>query len=358
MFHSAIRGTGEHASDSPIIKPFQGKSIGFVFVIILGLGGLAVAGVGLSGYLRAGTLSDLGQVNSIIMMASGGGGGILFLIVGIIGSVKNHNAARNQSVENRYNEIFALLDALQQALSDSTARYESIKQVMQEVKRKKIDIYAVYQLGDRRTQPIIRLLISLIHVDILRSLVKDKLVDLTGDNEMDGSPLYIACQPSVSPDLFQFILEQSSDEMLDKAPHEEGATSEFIDYTPLCLAIFTDQMDKAKALLERGAEPNLAYKGSYPIHFAIMQKNLEIVALLIQKGAPLYVPHPLSHTLLWCAADVGSREIYAFLLERGHPEDIKAAALLEKREEEARVTARYDRDRQTPHQTAELIELL
>ena len=63
--------------------------IGFAIVIILGLGGLAVAGIGLGGYLQTGFLSSLGQVNSIIMMAAGGGGGIAFLIIGIVGSVKN-----------------------------------------------------------------------------------------------------------------------------------------------------------------------------------------------------------------------------------------------------------------------------
>jgi len=55
----------------------------------VGIGGLAVAGVGAGGYFQAGALSNLGQVNAIIMMAAVGGGGLILLIVGIVSSVKN-----------------------------------------------------------------------------------------------------------------------------------------------------------------------------------------------------------------------------------------------------------------------------
>ncbi|MFC2049064.1 hypothetical protein ACFLR2_00100 [Chlamydiota bacterium] len=91
MDSSATRITGRHSFAPHVIKsePSQCKTIGFAIVIILGLGSLAVAGVGLGGYLPVGSLSSLGQVNSIIMMAAGGGGGIVFLTIGIVGSVKN-----------------------------------------------------------------------------------------------------------------------------------------------------------------------------------------------------------------------------------------------------------------------------
>ena len=104
MDSSATIRTGERSSDSHIVKnePSKGKTIGFAIVIILGLGGLAVAGVGLGGYLQAGSLSSLGQVNSIIMMAAGGGGGIVFLIIGIVGSVKNRQTSSHQ--QNDHNE--------------------------------------------------------------------------------------------------------------------------------------------------------------------------------------------------------------------------------------------------------------
>lgn len=69
--------------------PSKWKTLGFAIAIIVGISGFAVAGIGLIGYLKVGALSHLGQIDSITMMAAGGGGGIIFLITGIIGSVKN-----------------------------------------------------------------------------------------------------------------------------------------------------------------------------------------------------------------------------------------------------------------------------
>jgi len=104
MANSTSIRTEEHPSNLRIVKnePSKGKVIGFALVIILGLGGLVVAGVGLGGYLQAGSLSNLGQVNSMIMTAAGGVSGIIFLIVGIVGSVKNRQTNRHQ--QNDINE--------------------------------------------------------------------------------------------------------------------------------------------------------------------------------------------------------------------------------------------------------------
>src|SRR5262245_36929540 len=69
-------------------KPSKFKTLGFAVAIIFGIGGLAVASVGISGLLHRGFLTSLGQMNSIIMIATGGGGGIPLLIIGIVGFVK------------------------------------------------------------------------------------------------------------------------------------------------------------------------------------------------------------------------------------------------------------------------------
>ena len=58
----------------------KGRVIGFAIIIILSLGGLAVTGVGLGGFLQAGALKSLGQIKAVIMMASGCG--TLFLSLG------------------------------------------------------------------------------------------------------------------------------------------------------------------------------------------------------------------------------------------------------------------------------------
>lgn len=76
------------------------KAIGFAIVIILGVGGLAVAGAGVAGYLKVeslcfkiGSFSNLTQVNAIALMAGGSVVGATLLAIGIVGSVKNCDPA-------------------------------------------------------------------------------------------------------------------------------------------------------------------------------------------------------------------------------------------------------------------------
>ena len=70
------------------LPPSKWKTLGVALAIILGIGGLAVAGIGLSGYLQAGAFNSLSHAHSITMIAVGGIGGIAFLIMGIVGCVK------------------------------------------------------------------------------------------------------------------------------------------------------------------------------------------------------------------------------------------------------------------------------
>jgi hypothetical protein len=82
------------------------KTYGFIIAIIVGIGGLAVGGAGVAGYFHVGALSNLAQIDAIIMMAvggGGGGGGVILLIVGIVGTVKNRKAVHvpESNPENR-----------------------------------------------------------------------------------------------------------------------------------------------------------------------------------------------------------------------------------------------------------------
>jgi len=61
--------------------------LGFAIALIVGIGGLIVAGIGGGGLFHAGALSSLGQVNSVIMIIVGGAGGIPCLVIGIVGFV-------------------------------------------------------------------------------------------------------------------------------------------------------------------------------------------------------------------------------------------------------------------------------
>jgi hypothetical protein len=77
-------------------SPSKLKTYGFIIAIIVGVGGLAVGGAGVAGYFHVGALSNLAQIDAIIMMAVGGGGGVILLIVGIIGTVKNRQPVSHQ----------------------------------------------------------------------------------------------------------------------------------------------------------------------------------------------------------------------------------------------------------------------
>ena len=87
---SCIVRLGNSSCFHALKNPSPGcKTLGCALVIILGIGGMVIAGLGLRGYLQVGSLSDLSQVHAIITMGVGGAGGILFLIAGIVGLVKN-----------------------------------------------------------------------------------------------------------------------------------------------------------------------------------------------------------------------------------------------------------------------------
>lgn len=76
-------------------NPSKYNNLRFAVLIVLGIGGLAVAGIGVGGLLQAGSLSNLGQINSIVMVVIGGGGGIPPLIIGIIGFINTQTLKKN-----------------------------------------------------------------------------------------------------------------------------------------------------------------------------------------------------------------------------------------------------------------------
>jgi hypothetical protein len=83
-----------HVPTSP--PPSKLKTYGFAIAIIVGIGGLAVGANGLAGYFHVGALSNMAQVDAIIVMAAGGGGGTILLIIGVVGTVKNRQTSSHQ----------------------------------------------------------------------------------------------------------------------------------------------------------------------------------------------------------------------------------------------------------------------
>ena len=84
-------------SSNPLLKSC--KTYGFAIAIIIGIGGLAVGGVGAAGYF-GGAISNLNQVHAIIMMAAGGGGGAILLIIGVVGTIKNCKTSSGSSTHS------------------------------------------------------------------------------------------------------------------------------------------------------------------------------------------------------------------------------------------------------------------
>lgn len=88
--------TSHQGSSSPPLKSW--KSYGFAIAIITGIGGLAVGGVGAAWYF--GAISNLNQVEAIIMMAAGGGGGTGLFMVSMVGTVKSCKRGRRHPSVN------------------------------------------------------------------------------------------------------------------------------------------------------------------------------------------------------------------------------------------------------------------
>lgn len=112
-------------SHSINIPSSKWKTLGFAIVIILGIGGLAVAGVGLGGlgahqsWWQVGALNHLGQFHSIILMSAGSGIGIALLTIGISQSVKHHPQPKRTEVEE-FMELLSLTNSQSSTSKDAT----------------------------------------------------------------------------------------------------------------------------------------------------------------------------------------------------------------------------------------------
>ena len=125
-------GSGEL---TPMIKKqadvgnLEGKQVAkwqtplFIALVIIGMIGLGAAGAGFASFgahqswWSAGGLSNLSQMNTLIMMAAGGGGSLL-LVSGIVGLVKASQAKKQ--VQDDHLIAHAKLSELDQKLSDKS----------------------------------------------------------------------------------------------------------------------------------------------------------------------------------------------------------------------------------------------
>lgn len=103
-----------------------------------------------------------------------------------------------------------------------------------------------------------------------------------------------------------------------------GFTGSKIDYSQLTEAVLSGQYYRSRALLEKGADPDIAIVGKEAlVLLAAAQKNWDLVFLLIQYGAEPAVVDIHRRTLLHLAVLQGDKASVMKLLEIGLNRDFK-----------------------------------
>jgi hypothetical protein len=88
--------------------PRSFKTYFFTVATISAIVFLALGGIGVAGYFHVGVLSNMAQIDAIVMMALYGGAGAVLLIVGIVGLIKNRNATHIHRTETHIRNRDAL----------------------------------------------------------------------------------------------------------------------------------------------------------------------------------------------------------------------------------------------------------
>lgn len=98
---------------------------------------------------------------------------------------------------------------------------------------------------------------------------------------------------------------------------------------PLKLAIIKGNLDIVKLLIEKGANINVKYDlYNTPLHIAMINGNLEIVKLLIEKGADVNAKNETNDTPLHIAMIKGNHDIVKLLIEKGADINIENTKLI------------------------------
>ena len=93
-------------------------------------------------------------------------------------------------------------------------------------------------------------------------------------------------------------------------------------YVTLPQAAGRGDLEKVKEMLDKGADPNTAYLRHIALHEAADNNRIEIVSLLIDRGAQLDLISPSGHTALHEAVASGHVEIVRLLIDRGSKMDV------------------------------------
>ncbi len=97
---------------------------------------------------------------------------------------------------------------------------------------------------------------------------------------------------------------------------KETVTINYFTGSPLCMAICKGDVAVVKKFIEYGANVNEVSNGMTPLMFAARYNNVEILTLLVEKGANLKVKDEKGYTALKHAEISGAKEAVAFLEEK------------------------------------------
>uniref|UniRef100_UPI0033418814 ankyrin repeat domain-containing protein n=1 Tax=Castellaniella defragrans TaxID=75697 RepID=UPI0033418814 len=120
-----------------------------------------------------------------------------------------------------------------------------------------------------------------------------------------------------NPALTQAAREQSWQvfDLLRIAPGVQIDQPNRLDETPLMYLCILGQTDRARALIDAGAQVNRL--GWTPLHYAASKAQIDTARLLIERGAIVNAPGPDGTTPLMMAALSGKEPMVRLLLEQG-----------------------------------------
>jgi ankyrin repeat protein len=111
-------------------------------------------------------------------------------------------------------------------------------------------------------------------------------------------------------------------ELAAQYAQQDGNDVEYTGFTPLHMAIYRQDIERVKALLEKGAEVEPAYdSGATPMELAVASGNLEMVKLLHNHGADFISNDSEQRDSLGLAVKEGFLEIAEFMLTHGSSVD-------------------------------------
>lgn len=135
-------------------------------------------------------------------------------------------------------------------------------------------------------------------------------------NNIGETPLHVAARKDTHSVIITAMIKSGAD------PNLKQAKSGFQSSTPLLVAIDTNHIQAARALIEGGADVQMrgGLREAFPLSVAAWRGNLPFVKLLVEKGAKVNAVKEDGQTALHAAALTNKKEnaaVIQYLLAKG-----------------------------------------